>query len=551
MTLRNQLLAGMAVLFGVRASLAFLRIGPVNVADEIGYLTNARLLAGGPRGQMVWAPFYHGGYSLLIAPLLRLDLDPTLTYRLILVLNALLAAALLPLLYLLLTRSFAIARGPAFSAALAGAAYPSITVWSQVAMPENLLGPLIVGWLLLFGTLVRAPSQAARVLCAVGAAGAAVAASAVHGRMIFLVPLTGIALVTLALRGRLGKPALAGALGCLVAGLYAAHRLDQFLLARNYPGRVFHEFTRPIAAIASLDGVRAVARNLVGHTWYLLVATLGLVALYLIIEGFRRLVRGVRRDAEEPDMILLLLLATTAGLLAVSVMSFPVLGRSHHLIYGRYFDPAVPALVAVSLARLMTLQRRPRLRWLLAGLAILTLAVAALRAGSSASGAQRQHVASLPFITGDLEPWVLVGAGAVACAALGLFGFLLRTRPAALAPVTLGLFALIGAYSESDAVLVRQRSFYPAGWTSPRDAAEENHVRQVAYDRDRQDDTGIWVYQWFMPRTRVLVFWSSREQPPARYIISSKGWQRDHPGQSATALWLDPNRDQALWRLGP
>lgn len=551
MTLRKQLLAAMAVLFGVRASLAFLRIGPVNVADEIGYLTNARLLAGGARGQMVWAPFYHGGYSLLIAPLLRLDLDPTLTYRLILVVNALLAAALLPLLYLLLTRSFAIAPGAAFSAALAGAAYPSITVWSQMAMPENLLAPLIVGWLLLFGALVRARTRAVRVLCALGAAGTAVAAAAAHGRMIFLVPLTGIALVLLALRGRLCKTALAGALGCLLAGLYAAHHLDQFLLARNYPGRVFHEFTRPITAIASLDGLRAVARNLVGHTWYLLVATLGLVALYLLVEGFGRLRRGVGRDAEEPDMILVLLLATTAGLLAVSVMSFPVLGRSHHLIYGRYFDPAVPALVAVSLARLMTLKRLPRIRWLLAGLAILTLAVAALRAGSSASGAQRQHVASLPFITSDLEPWVLMGAGAVASAALGLFGFLLRTRPAALAPVTLGLFALVGAYSENDAVLVRQRAFYPAGWTSPRDIAQENRVRQLAYDRDHQDNAGIWVYQWFLPHTRVLVFWSSREQPPTRYIISSQGWQREHPGQPATALWLDPNRDQALWRLGP
>jgi hypothetical protein len=420
-----------------------------------------------------------------------------------------------------------------------------------MAMPENLLAPLIVGWLVLFGALVRARSQALRVLCAVGVAGAAVAAAAAHGRMIFLAPLTGIALVTLALRGRLGKPALAGALGCLLAGLYAGHRLDQFLLARNYPGRTFHEFTRPIAAIASLDGARAVARNLVGQTWYLLVATLGLVALYLLVEGFRRLIRGVRRDADEPEMILVLLLATTAGLLAVSVMSFPVLGRSHHLIYGRYFDPAVPALVAVSLARLTTLKRLPRLGWLLAGLAVLTLAVAALRAGSSASGAQRQHVASLPFITGDLEPWVLVGAGTVACAALGLFGFLLRTRPAALAPVTLGLFALVSAYSENDAVLARQRSFYPAGWTSPGDAAQENHVRQLAYDRDHQDDTGIWVYQWFLPHTRVLVFWSSREQPPARYIISSQGWQREHPGQSATALWLDPTRDQALWRLGP
>jgi len=106
MTASKQLLAGIAVLVVIRAGLAFLRLGPENVADEIGYLTNARLLAGGIRGEMVWAPFYHGGYSLLLAPLIRLDFGPVTTYRLILVMNALLAASLLPLLYLLLTRSF-------------------------------------------------------------------------------------------------------------------------------------------------------------------------------------------------------------------------------------------------------------------------------------------------------------------------------------------------------------------------------------------------------------------------------------------------------------
>jgi hypothetical protein len=549
MTASKQLLAGTAALVGVRTGLVLLRIGPENVADEIGYLSNARLLAGGVPGQMVWAPFYHGGYSLLIAPLIRLGFGPVLTYRLILAMNAVLAASLLPLLYLLLTRSFALPARAAFWVALAAAAYPSVTVWSQMAMPENLLAPLTVVWLLLFGGLLRTRGQAASVLWAVGVAGAAVAGWATHGRMFILVPLTVIALLTLAVRGRLGKLAFASAVGCLVAGVFAAHRFEAFLIAENYAGREFHEFTRPIAAIASLQGIGAVARNLVGHTWYLLVATLGLVALFLAAEGFPRLMQGVRRDAEEADVIVLLVLATTAGLLAVSVMSFPVLGRSHHLIYGRYVDPVVPALLAVSFARLMAVDRLPRLRWLLAGLALATLAVAALRAASSSTGAQRQHVASLPFVTDDLAPWVLVGAGAVAAAAIGLFGFLARNRPTALAPVTLSLFTLVAAYSENEAVLATQRSLYSPEWTSPRDAAETYRMRHVAYDMDHLDRTGVWIYQWFLPHTRVVRFWGSRERPPARHVISSKSWQREHPGDSATVLWVDPARDQALWRL--
>src|SRR5204862_8032201 len=98
------------------------RTGPVLVADEVGYLTNARALAGGVRGQMTGAPFYHGGYSLLLAPLLAFDHDPKTSYHLVLALNALLAAAVAPLVYLLLRRCFAVPSRVAVWPALASGA---------------------------------------------------------------------------------------------------------------------------------------------------------------------------------------------------------------------------------------------------------------------------------------------------------------------------------------------------------------------------------------------------------------------------------------------
>ena len=61
-----------------------------------------------------------------------------------LALNALLAASLAPLLYLLLTRCFRCSPGAAVWPALAAAFYPSVTVFSQVALSENLLLPLTV-----------------------------------------------------------------------------------------------------------------------------------------------------------------------------------------------------------------------------------------------------------------------------------------------------------------------------------------------------------------------------------------------------------------------
>src|SRR5215218_1262954 len=92
------LFAGTIALFLIRLGLSLLRTGPVLVADEIGYLTNARVIDGGLAGQLEQAPFYRGGYSLLIAPLLELSSSPGFQYHLVLVLNAALAASVFPLL---------------------------------------------------------------------------------------------------------------------------------------------------------------------------------------------------------------------------------------------------------------------------------------------------------------------------------------------------------------------------------------------------------------------------------------------------------------------
>src|SRR5436305_10581847 len=120
------LIAGTVALFAARFAVSMLRSGPVLVADEIGYLTNARVLAGGTAGQLHLAPFYHGGYSLLLAPLLATTSDPGRAYHLVLALNAALAACLFPLLHLLLTRFAGLSRRAALGPPFAGAVYPSV-----------------------------------------------------------------------------------------------------------------------------------------------------------------------------------------------------------------------------------------------------------------------------------------------------------------------------------------------------------------------------------------------------------------------------------------
>jgi hypothetical protein len=539
--MRRQLLLAAAVLFLARLLLSFLRTGPVVVADEVGYLTNARVLAGGTSGQLQDAPFYRGGYSLLIAPLLRLTDDPHTAYRLVLALNAVLAAILLPLLYLLLVRCFAAPPRTAFWGAAAASAYPSVTLFSQAALSESLLLPLTVGWLLCCAEALASRGRRGQYLWGAAAGLAAAALYAVHGRMIVAVALTILGLVVLAVRGRV--PAAAAALGSAVAivGLGLVRLLDDYLITHNYGGRRPDEVGQRLSTLDHAGGVLVFLRNLAGQSWYLTVATLGVV-LWALLSVRRAEVReAARRDARPSTLIVVLMLATLGGLLVLSALSFPEIDRADMMIYGRYTEIVMPPLLAVALVRLP--RARVRLPALVIGLG--TLVVVLLRTTVHPPGdPSRWNVGSLPFLTRDLGPVPLLGAGLVAVAALAGLALLVSRRPTLVAPVLLVLFLPTTLFIEHEPVLSGEHGVYPAGWVSP--GTVDTHGRPVAYDVDHHQ--GLYVNQWFMPHSHFLLF-SGSEAPPAPYVISSIGWGAEHPKLHPTRLWTDPAHDHALFRV--
>jgi hypothetical protein len=543
---RRWLVVGTVGLLAFRLVLSFWRTAPLVVADEIAYLTNARVIAGGHPSLM--DQFARGGYSVLIAPLVAIDGNPLSSYRLVLALNAVLAAALAPLLYLLLTRCLRISPHAAVWPALAAAAYPSVTVFSQVALSENLLFPLIVAWLLCFGLLLDAHTERARIVWAVGLGFCAAALWATHGSMIVTLALTAGALIALMLLRRLSIRAGLVGLGVTAAGWAAVRPLNDFLISRNYGGGAQNEAGQRLSTLDSLHGVAAFARNLIGQSWYISVASVGVLAAFAISGGLRDLPGIRRRGASTPDLVLGLLIATGAGLLVVSALSFRDLERPDMLIYGRYVEVVVPPLLAVALVRLASTRWQTRLGLVLAALGTATVAVVALRAGvHPPRAANRWNVISLPFLTLNLGPAELAGAGVVAAAVIGTLAAVAGRRPWALAPFVLVLFLPTTAVVEHEPVLSGQRSVYPHGWTSPGPAAA--NARVIAYDMDHYDVFGRFAYQWFMPHAKFVLFSSSAKDPPADYVITSRSWANRHPRLHPHVLWSDPGRDQVLLKL--
>jgi hypothetical protein len=562
-SVRSRLMAGTVVLFAARLILSLIRTGPVLVADETGYLTNARALAGGISGQLEQAPFYRGGYSLLIAPLIELGGSPTVTYHLILVLNAALAASVFPLLYLLLTRFGGVRPELALWAALAGAVYPALTALSQVAMSENALFPLTVLWLIAFGGVLAAGGRGNEVARAAGLGTATGALWAVHNRMIVAVALAVAGLVWLAWKRRLGPAALAVGLAVIALAFVGVQFLDGYLIDHNYAGSAPDELSERMDSLFQFSGLRTALANLLGQSWYLLVATFGLAAaatwsffadrseLHQLDHPVDSQVDAGRAGGRAAP-VLGVLLALTVLLLLISASAFPERTRPDMLIYGRYTEVVAPALVAFGLAALArSWSSWRRLAWPLAGFGALTAIVVLIRVTASDPDApNRWNISALPFVTVQLGAGVLIGAALIAAvgACLLLRASSLGTRT--YGGIAIALFLAVVAYGAWNPVRSSQRAVYPAGWASPQAAVDGAGGKTVAYDLDHYDTIGLYAVQWFLPDSKILLFEGEREAPPARLVISDGKWAQEHRAVPAKLLWSDPGRDQSLWRLG-
>lgn len=545
------LLAGTLLLFLVRVALSLIRSGPVLVADEMGYLGNARAIGGGIGAQMELAPFYRGGYSLLIAPLLELFSDPAVEYHLVLVLNAALAAAVFPLLYLLLTRFAAIPARVALWASLAGAAYPAITVLSQAAMSENALFPLVCVWLICFaGLLSTARPRSELWAIALGAVTGAL--WVVHNRMIVAVAVAVVGMAWLLYRRRIRPAAFVAGVFTIALFVLGGHFLDSFIVDHNYGGSATDEFTSRTHELFHFEGIRTAVANVLGQTWYLLVATFGLAAVVLgdYLRGRPRRSDGRAASPEPSRPIVAVLLILTGLLLLVSASAFPERTRPDMLIYGRYAEIASPALIAFGISALARGRVGRRIAWPLAGFAVLTGVVVLVRAtASDPDPANRWNISALPFVTMNLGPAVLIGGAVIAVAGASVLWLAADRGPGVLGVAALALFLGVVAYGAWNPVRSSERAIYPSGWTDPETAAGAAGGGPIAYDLDHYETIGLYVPQWFLPDSRILLFHGDREPAPARLVISDRRYGPRHAGADAVEIWSAAGRDQSLWRL--
>ncbi|WP_380283228.1 hypothetical protein [Kitasatospora purpeofusca] len=382
--------------------------------DEESYLVLARVLAGRGSTEMPVGVVIPGGYALLISPALRIADDPATAYRLVMGINALVSALVLPLGYIALRR-LGLERPLAYLFGAATALLPPVVFYSHHAMTDALLPALILAWLLcLHGWLLDGPLRR-RVWYAVGAGASAGYAMATHDRGGVVVALTALVFLgVLVFRLAPWRSTVAG-LGALAVAVAGAEALAAWLHAQftvensDTGGYLWRGLTDPEAAQRTLT-------RTTGQIWSFIVSTWGIGGLAVVV----CLVAVFRRRFALADRIVGgTMVALLVGTALAAAAALPDDGRVDDWVYARYTSYLVPAAFVTGVAVLCRCGRRALAKATVAA-AVLTvvLAEAVILSAGSKLHSDRFVIWGAPDISFLASEWNKLAMGRTTAAAL-------------------------------------------------------------------------------------------------------------------------------------
>ncbi|TYB43012.1 phospholipid carrier-dependent glycosyltransferase [Actinomadura chibensis] len=320
----------------LRVALGSGRNVPLYVPDEVGYLLGGRLFAGGAVGDLTGRPLYYSGYSLLLTPANWLSDDPGTVYHIVLVINALLSSAVLPLAYLALRR-IGMAQVPAYVAATLTALVPSNVHYSQFVLTDAVLPVIVLGWLLAVHSWLTSQKQTPGMIASVLAA----YLSWIHVRgFIFVVVFAGLLGVAWWRRwaDRRGVTVMAW---LLVATTIVGIQVNDWVRSQLYPRGAYALDGLLVDRLTSLSGLGWTLSLTVGKLWYLIVSTWGIAGLGLVA----LVIVTVRDHAPFGTRVTAALtLVCTAGLAFATSAATPDEHTVSNFVYGRYLTCLVPVL---------------------------------------------------------------------------------------------------------------------------------------------------------------------------------------------------------------
>jgi len=559
--------AGWVVQLGLRIWLSRAQTVPLANPDESAYLIAARVLTGGPATDFSDSTLYQGGYPLLITPAFWFTGNPVTVYHAVLVINAAISAAVMPLAYLA-GRRLGLNRLAAYVVAAITALVPAGVFYAEYAMTDAIYPVLVLAWLLATHSWLTARSVRGRYAAAAGSALLAGYSYAVHSRGAVIVAAYVAVGILVAWRRLAPRGTVAAAALALAAASGASWALDRYLVSAMYP-----EGTRDLTGqmkttLHSVHGAINVFEMAAGQMWRLVLDSWGLAGIGVAAAAAAIFCRGTRIDLRIMAALAVAVTAVTACLVPAALPADQIQTWAS----GRYLDGVI---VVFFLAGAVVLLRARTGTILLcaAGAAVptvLSAVIVAVYAGSSLPTALFSHSFNFAEPAVLTQGWTSVSVWVATAVTLGLLAAWVlmavaarRWRGAALAervPVS-GLLRAAGAVglaAVSQAAMVQMTShisqpaavaqapnttgFVTASGLKPGDQIA------VAFNVGTEPgpyDVGfeLWAPQAFEVWWTELEFFDITQAPPVGVNVVEAGWPT---GQPARASWPQV---PAGWRI--
>jgi hypothetical protein len=335
---------------------------------------------------------------------------------------------------------------------------------------------------------------------------------ALHGRFTLLIPVVGLVVLWWGVQRLISRRVALLALFVTAIGYEGSRLLNQFVKRSLYEASYDQE-SRLLRRLFNPSVWPALLRTMAGQTWYLTATSCGLVGVGIAFAMWRiRSEGGVRTVTADPQRLGLLVLLVSS-LLVIFTGGLQLLygARGDHLIYGRYVEILVPALLVVACVGLEKSFVLAQRAWLLTGLFVgaLSLIYVLIDRGDGVKGGYSRNDIVFPNIVGtDVVRYLvtpsLVNFGAVfvlAALVLWTVSRLYGTWSVVVLTVALGAGSM---YSGSRSILSRTDDLVATTQTLAK--VKDSGTQLVGFDMGVRNDRSYYYLRYKLHPIKIVRF---------------------------------------------
>ena len=489
-------------------SVALRQAGPTVHPDEWGFLSNGQVLIGHTEAPIPTGSFYPAGYGLITGLGALLTGSLSGAYRFALLANVVLSILSGWCAGQLAVRGFGASKLMGRIVSSLVFVLPGTIVTAMFAWPET-ASRLAFLVFISFVILVAKTRSAMQVL---GLGLFTGLMPALHGRFTLLIPVIGLVFLWWGVQRLISRQLAVFALFVTAIGYEGSRLLNQFVKRSLYETSYDQE-SRLLRRLFDPTVWPALLRTMAGQTWYLTATSCGLVGVGIAFAMWRiRSEGGVRTVSSDPQRLALLVLVV-GSLLVIFTGGLQLLygNRGDHLIYGRYVEILVPALLVVACVGLEKHFVLAQRAWLLTGIFVgaLSLIYVLVDGGDGVKGGYSRNDIVFPNIVGtDVVRYLvtpgLINFGAVfVLAALVLWTVSRRQGTWSVVVLTVAL-AAGSMYSGSRSILSRTDDLVAVSQTLAK--VKDSGTQLVGFDMGVRNDRSYYYLRYKLHPIKIVRF---------------------------------------------